>query len=201
MFNQLFPNLKIHPCVASIIHIVPVMRDIAHWAGVIDVTRSTLHYMLGEKKESVQVVIGGMKEMFMSKSWKKEIAIVRGKRKGIFQLAIRHGTPMMPAFSFGETYLMDNVDFPLVQNWFKDHVGIPLPFIPRGRWGIPMPRRNPVTVAFGDCILPPCGKKDNPTTEEVLEFQKVYFEELERVFEDNKCKAGHDYHCLEFIDD
>lgn len=33
LFRKEFPNLHVHPMVASIIHIVPVMRDIAQWSG------------------------------------------------------------------------------------------------------------------------------------------------------------------------
>ena len=56
--------------------------------------------------ESIAVVVGGQREMFLSRSrcrkGAKEVAIV-GRHKGFIRFALKFGAAVVPMFSFGET--------------------------------------------------------------------------------------------------
>src|SRR5687767_5242784 len=91
-------------------------------SGVVDVSRKALHYMLSRGK-NIQLVVGGQKEMFESRSWEKTICLARKKRLGLFQIAIQHNVGILPIYSFQEPLLMDNLDFPTMQGFFKKYLG------------------------------------------------------------------------------
>jgi hypothetical protein len=200
-FKALYPHLyaQIHPAIASIIHLVPAMRDVAQLAGCVDVSGRTLSHLF-QKKESVQIVVGGQTEMFESRSWWRCIRLVRRKRRGLFALAIQHGVSMVPMFTFGETLIMDNLDLPSTQVPIKAMMGFPLPYWPFGRFALPFPRRRPVTVCIAEAVAPPCGQVDKPTEEQITEFQTLYFDKLEALFDEFKERAGHGDCYIEFMD-
>ena len=198
LFRKYFPNLHVNPMVATIIHLVPVMRDVAQWAGVVDVSKKSLHNMF-DSNRNVQLVIGGQTEMFESKSYEKEIVIVRKRRTAIFREAIKYGLPLIPVYSFGETLTFDNIYLPTIQAWFKSVTGIPIPFIPYGRFYLPIPRRRPITVAFGNPVFP-IRKCDHPTEEEIVDYQTRYFTALEVLFETYKSQCGHGEHTIKWKD-
>ena len=39
----------------------------------------------------------------------RPIELVLNRREGFVKLAIRHGTPLVPVFAFGENFMYDNV--------------------------------------------------------------------------------------------
>lgn len=197
-WRKKLPNLHIHPLTASIIHVVPVMRDIAQWLGGGDVSKKSLYNLLSMGK-SVEIVIGGQTEMFESRSWDKEIMIVRKKRKGIFKIAIQHGLGILPMYCFGEPQAMDNVYLPMIQTYTKKAMGMPIPYVPYGRWFLPMPRRVPITLVMDKPVFP---KKTNPnpSAEEILELQQRYFSALEALFERYKADYGHADHSIKWMD-
>jgi hypothetical protein len=175
------------------------MRDVGQLAGCVDVSSKTLSY-LWSKNKSVQIVVGGQTEMFESHSDWRCIRLVRKKRRGIFALAIQNGVSMVPMYCFGETLLMDNLDFPVTQVPTKQIMGFPLPFWPFGRFWLPFPRRRPVTVCIGAPVAPPCGKQDEPTENQITEFQTMYFDAVEHLFNTFKEECGHGDCYLEWMD-
>ena len=66
-----------HVCVmtASVMHYVPLMRDILQWLGGREVSKESLLHAL-EQRESVLLVPGGQQEMMESQSQMEEIRIV-----------------------------------------------------------------------------------------------------------------------------
>ncbi|CAK8985706.1 2-acylglycerol O-acyltransferase 1 (Acyl-CoA:monoacylglycerol acyltransferase 1) (MGAT1) (Diacylglycerol acyltransferase 2-like protein 1) (Monoacylglycerol O-acyltransferase 1) [Durusdinium trenchii] len=195
MFRDRFPNLWLTSMTASIIHVVPLMRDIAQWAGVRDVGRESVDYALRTGK-SPMLVVGGQSEMFESKSWPKDIVVHRGHR-GFVRMALRHGVPLIPTFSFGEHMLMDNVYLPTMQAWCKSRLGFPIPYLPYGRWKIPLTRRAPTTFCVGKPVFPR-EKVENPTKADIDELHKRYFAALEKLFEDNKVRCGFPDHGIQW---
>ncbi|GAB5035097.1 diacylglycerol acyltransferase [Nannochloropsis oceanica] len=178
---------------ASVMHYVPLMRDILQWLGGREVSREAISYALG-RRESVLLVPGGQQEMMESQSQMGEIRIIT-KHVGFIRLALQTGAPLVPVLSFGEVEVMDFVRYPRLQRFFISRIGIPVPFFPYGLFGFPIPRPVPVTVVFGRPI--PVEKVEQPTQEEVRKLSKKYFESIQEVFDKNKTEAlGHGNHRL-----
>ena len=187
LWRDRFPGWTVNSFTASIISLVPIMRDFAQWAGVRDVGRESVDHGL-RKGVSPLLVVGGQSEMFLSKSWLDTIDVHR-RHKGFVRMAIRHGVPIVPIFSFGEHKCMDNLYYPRVQAWFKARFGFPVPYLPYGRWFMPVTRRVPLTLCVGKPIFP-VKQNDKPTKEEMDELHHRYFEYLGEMFERNKQAAG-----------
>jgi hypothetical protein len=83
-------------------HYVPVLSDIARYFGIISSDYRSIEKTL-EKKESVSVLLGGVREMAMVEDFKLRLCIK--KRSGIFRLALTTGTPIVPVLTFGENEL------------------------------------------------------------------------------------------------
>jgi len=195
IFVDRFPGLSLTAMTASIIHLVPIMRDVSQWAGVRDVGRASVEHAL-QTGRSPMLVIGGMSEMFQSRSWIKNIAVHRGHR-GFVRMAIRHGVPLVPIFSFGEHKVMDNVYLPRMQDWFRYNAGFPVPYFPYGRWYLPVNRRCPLTFCVGEPVFPK-RQNSNPTAKEIEELHLRYFASLQALFEDNKQRCGFPDHSIDW---
>ncbi len=188
MFRNRFPGLTLTSMTASIIHLTPFMRDVAQWAGVRDVGRESVERAL-RKGESPMLVVGGQGEMFLSKSWVTNIDVLRS-HKGFVRMAIMYGTPLLPVFSFGEHKTMDNLYMPRMQNWFKQRFGFPVPYLPYGRWFLPVNRRTPLTICVGAPVFPAGPPTPKPTNAEIDELHERYYKALEDMFERNKARCG-----------
>eukprot|EP01062_Namystynia_karyoxenos_P007495 TRINITY_DN12637_c0_g1_i1.p1 TRINITY_DN12637_c0_g1~~TRINITY_DN12637_c0_g1_i1.p1 ORF type:complete len:883 (+),score=283.68 TRINITY_DN12637_c0_g1_i1:98-2650(+) len=193
---ELFPKLRVTPMVASVMHLVPAMRDLAQFLGLREVSRSVVNHTLAQGRSPI-IVVGGQSEMFESRSYDKRIRIVRYHR-GFFKVALQRGVPLLPTFSFGETKTMSLLEVPSVQRWFKQRIGFPLPYVPYGRWGLPMPRRRPVTVAVGAPVH--VEKIANPTPEQTEELSRRYYEAVQELFDEFKERCGHGDHSIVFLD-
>mmetsp|Transcript_36382 Transcript_36382/g.58370 ORF Transcript_36382/g.58370 Transcript_36382/m.58370 type:complete len:919 (+) Transcript_36382:1219-3975(+) len=188
MFRNRFPNVWLNSLTATIIHLTPLMRDVAQWAGVRDVGRASVEHTL-KKGDSPMLVVGGQSEMFLSKAWEDKVAFHR-RHRGFVRMAIRHGVPLIPTVSFGEWKSMSNVELPRMQAWFKDRVGFPIPYFPYGRWYLPVTRRSPITVCVGAPIIPK-NQSASPTKEQIDELHTEYFTALEDLWQRNKAKCGY----------
>ncbi|KAJ9451604.1 Diacylglycerol O-acyltransferase 1 [Diplonema papillatum] len=194
-WKRSLPNFQVTALTASIMHFVPLMRDILQWNGVREVSKQTLLRTIDQGLNPM-VVVGGQAEMFMSNSRDKTISIVKF-HNGFFKIACEQQLPCIPIFTFGETLIIDNIEMPTMQQWFKARVGFPIPFIPIGRWGLPVPRRCKVVVSVGAPITPPPGPV---TVEKVTDFKNKYFKALDSLFDEFKDKAGHHDHAIRFVD-
>lgn len=110
---------------------------------------------------------------------------------------------VVPIVSFGEWELMDNIYIPWIQEPTKQLIGFPFPFIPTGRFGLPMPRKpaHGVTVVVGAAVEytspePGVALKD----EEIEVVWEKYFEQLQDIFDRYKAQAGYPNHNLILAD-
>ena len=83
-------------------HYIPVLSDVIRHFGIIPSDYRSIEKTLS-KKESVSVLMGGVREMSMVEDFKIRLCIK--KRRGIFQLALTTGTPIVPVLTFGENEL------------------------------------------------------------------------------------------------
>ena len=166
---------------------VPAQTPVQQWSGVRDVGRDSVSGALHDGRNPL-IVVGGQSEMFLSQSWPREVAVYRGHR-GFVRMAIQHGVPLVPVFSFGEHKLMDNVSLPGLQAWFKAKLGFPIPFFPYGRLGLPLSRRTPVTVVVGRPVHPRV-RSARPSSADVADLHSRFYAELAALFERNKARYG-----------
>jgi len=195
-WRENFKGMRFCVMTASVMHFVPLMRDILQWLGGREVSRDTIMGTLAEK-QSILLIPGGQQEMMVSRSNINEIRVL-SRHVGFIKIAIQSGVPLVPVLSFGEEEVMDFVRVPRLQNFFITRVGLPVPFLPYGLFGFPIPRPVPVTVVFGTPI--PVPHHPNPPQEVIKALAKVYFEQIKEIFHKYKDAAGCPNHRLVLIE-
>ncbi|KDO25193.1 hypothetical protein SPRG_20777 [Saprolegnia parasitica CBS 223.65] len=195
-WRALYPNVFACPLSASVVHYIPLLRDAIQLFGAREVSRRTFAASLASQ-QSIMVVPGGQAEMLQSHSGMRQVRVYTGHR-GFLRLALEHGTPLVPVLSFQEGEVLDNVQYPALQQWSVKKFAVPCPFFPYGRFYLPIPRRVPMTVAVGAPI--PVTKCDAPTTDDVRRLHEVYFTALRTLFNTHKAAAGCDDFELVYIE-
>lgn len=185
-WHSLFPGISFCALTASVLHIVPVMRDLMQWTGGRDVSRSSFRRALASDK-SCMLVPGGQAEMMESRSGDSELRILT-KHSGFIRLAMQEGAALVPVLSFREVDILDNVRMPAVQKWFLDRIAVAVPHYPHGDFFLPIPRRVPVTVVVGTPIS--VTKCEKPSEEDVGKVKQAYVAQLQRLFDKYREEAG-----------
>jgi len=170
-------------------------------SGMCNVTRESCEYILKEKGpgNSICIVVGGAPEAFDAHPFKDYILILK-PRKGFIKLALKTGSSLVPVFAFGENNLFNQVSNPpgsmlrKIQEKIQSMIAFaPVFFYGRGvfqyTFGM-IPHRRPVHVVVGKPTE--VAKIENPTYEEIEALQKIYIEELRKLFEENKEKYEKD---------
>ncbi|NXD11233.1 MOG2A acyltransferase, partial [Nothocercus nigrocapillus] len=207
-FSNLFPGITPHVMTLPMWFRLPFFRDYLMSAGLVPSDKeSASHVLRGpEGGNLLTIVVGGAQEALDARPG--SFILLLRKRKGFIRLAIEHGTPLVPVFSFGENELFEQVSNPRgswlrrLQYQLQQIMGISLPlFHARGifqySFGL-VPYRRPICTVVGKPI--PVQRKHNPSEEEVDQLHEKYLEELSKLFEDHKAKYNipEDKH-LEFI--
>ncbi|TDH70759.1 uncharacterized protein CCR75_000501 [Bremia lactucae] len=185
-WRQLFPNFYAHILTASILHQIPLARDLLHFYGSREVSRTVFANTL-RQNESVLVVPGGQAEMLHQQSAKNEVRVYT-HHKGFIRLAIEHGVPLVPVLSFKEGELMDNVQAPILQRWFIEKLAFPFPHFPYGRGLLPIPRKIDIPIVVGEPLIVPHIKK--PTQDDIDKVHSKYFAVLQEMFDKYKDEVG-----------
>eukprot|EP00037_Helgoeca_nana_P024953 m.268192 g.268192 ORF g.268192 m.268192 type:complete len:814 (-) comp26800_c0_seq2:188-2629(-) len=205
-WRNAFPGIRPALLVSSVIHFVPLLRDLAQLMGSFEVSRSGFESAL-KKSGSVILVPGGQAEMVSARSGGTETVIHTG-HKGFVRLAMQsaaqsadEGTGkvvLIPIYSYAETEMLDNVQMPVaVQQWSIKTLRANVLFLPYGTYYAPgFPRRVPATVAVGRPItVPPVA---TPSRDQVDALHRLYMHELVVAFDTFKSNAGRDAHRLVF---
>ncbi|NXR93201.1 MOG2A acyltransferase, partial [Hypocryptadius cinnamomeus] len=207
-FSILFPGITPHLMMLSLWFRFPFFRDYVMSGGLVPSDKESASYVL-QKPEGgnlLVIIVGGAQEALDARPGSYRLLLKN--RKGFVRLAIQHGTPLVPAFSFGENDVFDQVENPKgswlrrIQHCLQQIMGISLPlFHARGifqySFGV-IPYRRPICTVVGKPI--PVQKKHRPSEEEVDEVHQKYLHELSELFEKHKAKYNipEDSH-LEFI--
>lgn len=198
--EDLFPGLQIRVIILEHHFKVPFFREYAYLNNVGSSKEESIRYLLSNKPESpytgraTVLIVGGASESLECKPGTYRILVKR--RKGFVRLALKHGTPLVPIFSFGETDIYDQVYgkegslFRRTQDYIRKKIGLaPVVLLGRGffqyTFGI-IPQRKPITVVVGSPIEVP--KIEEPTTEQINEYHEKFIEQLCDLFEKNKHK-------------
>ena len=127
------------------------------FSGTCAATSKSMDFLLSTPKKgrAVILVVGGAREVLCQDHDHIDLIIL--KRKGFIKKALKHGSALVPTFSFGEAFIYDNM-FPnprgswirSIQEYIVDKTRWPFPFFfGRGifqyTFGL-LPQRIPITV-------------------------------------------------------
>ena len=154
------------------------------------VDRRSLEAMLA-RGGSIAIQPGGVKEQAATRHDQEQAFFP--KKLGFVRLAIKHGTPLVPMYLFGENQLYRRVDgFEWLTRLIKKATGMTLPIV-TAKWGLPqaglLPIATDVHVRYGrpvDVGAP----EPEPSDARVAALFEQYLAELQRLF------AAHAAQCL-----
>lgn len=136
---------------ASVAFRLPVVRHLLGWIGSIPADRASIAAAL-RRGDSVCVFPGGISEMVRTDGASERL-VLRG-RKGVVQLALEHGTPIVPVYVFGQSTLWSQVPLPSWVEKLSRWLQISL-MLPYGRLGTLVPRKLPLLYCIGAPIAYP----------------------------------------------
>lgn len=126
-------------------------RSIASLLGASNDPLAPMNLRDGHTANAVAIVVGGAEEAFHG--WPRNYSVVLRHRKGFVRMALRFGCPIVPAISFNEVDLYDQmVATPesrvrRLQHWLKTWLRVALIWpLGHSRWLRVTPRRIPITT-------------------------------------------------------
>lgn len=163
---------------------VPIWRELVMGVGMVDASRESVQYLL-RRGISVVIVVGGAEEALDARP--RTFDLTLDSRQGFVRLALEYGASLVPALSFGETdifeQVMPNPPGSLVrqfQEYLKETFGYSVPLV-RGRLFLGLPLRRPITTVFGKPI--PVPKIPHPSAIELRHYHELYRSALEDLYE------------------
>jgi hypothetical protein len=84
---------------ASVLMLVPVLKDLLLLLGCVDASAHTAHHNM-KKGRSILVFVGGEKEQLLSMNGEHKVYL--NNRKGFVRLALQYGAHLVPMYCFGE---------------------------------------------------------------------------------------------------
>lgn len=189
-WRRLMPGICPPTLCASIVFVLPVLRDLLQWLGLRVVSKQTFIRTL-EQRNSLIVVPGGQAELVLTSRLKshREAAIYAG-HKGFIRLALQQGARVCPILCFGEATSLSNfIDTPRMHQWSYKKFGFPVPFLATGRWWIsPFPARGQgLKFVIGKPVEPSTNCLGLvPTEEQVDEYHHQFYQATKRLFNEHK---------------
>jgi hypothetical protein len=181
-----------HIVTIPLVQYFPIISDIARYFGVISSDYRSIENTL-KKKESVSVMIGGVREMNMTEDYK--IHLYARKRRGLFRLALTTGTPIVPVLTLGENELFPITDIPVLFTlnrllYESFGISIPLPSLRSIQNWVKLSYGplKPIRSYTGKVIE--VTKKEDPTEDDIASLRDLYIAGVEEVF---KANAGPEY--------
>lgn len=154
--NCMLPFRWTRGAAASIVMRLPIWRQVLTWNGGIDVSRSAITKALANG-DNVAVMSDGIAGMFaadLGLRKGKEVILLK-KRKGLVRIALETGCPLVPFVCLGNTKTcLPATDSFGVMEGLSRLLGMSLIW-PNGRFGLPIPRRTPVTIIVGAPLAAP----------------------------------------------
>jgi 2-acylglycerol O-acyltransferase 2 len=136
---------------ASVVKRTPFLRYMQYF-GYIDVSGKSMTRATGNGT-CVGMVPDGIAGIFTAAEDVEELKLLR--RKGLAKLSLRSGVPLVPAYSVGNTRIFR----PIFDSWgimeaLSRKLRVSLFFFV-GRFGLPIPKRENITMIVGAPIVPP----------------------------------------------
>lgn len=171
---------------------VPIFKQIMRSVGIVDANRKTARHVL-EKPSCLGISTGGVAEIFETNN--EDETVLLKERVGLIKLAIRTGADLQPAYIFGSTKTLSCwtgegiPGGPSVLKRVSRKLGFGLAII-FGRFGFPIPRREPLLGVIGKAIPTHQIKCENPTDKQVEEIQELLIKNMYEVFDRYKHLYG-----------
>jgi len=104
--------------IASATNLFPIVSTVCSWLDAVDASKSSVNSALAAG-DSIGLAPGGIAEMFegypkVGCEPNDEVALLM-KRKGFVKMAIQHGLPIIPCYTFGATKMFKRLDLPLLE--------------------------------------------------------------------------------------
>ncbi|KAF0686079.1 Aste57867_22044 [Aphanomyces stellatus] len=187
-FNAIIPGEKRRHLGASVVFRVPFFREWLLFCGVVDASKHVANGVLRSGK-SLVILVGGVIEQMMA--MRGEHLVYVKNRKGHCKLAIQHGVPVVPAYCFGETDMLECSTFMLpFRQWVAKKYAVALPICWGPYWWCPV---YPFDVEFNHVFGNPIAttKTAEPSQEEIDRVHQAYVDELQRIFDKYKAQFGY----------
>eukprot|EP00012_Vannella_robusta_P002571 CAMPEP_0206186480 /NCGR_PEP_ID=MMETSP0166-20121206/2426_1 /ASSEMBLY_ACC=CAM_ASM_000260 /TAXON_ID=95228 /ORGANISM="Vannella robusta, Strain DIVA3 518/3/11/1/6" /LENGTH=208 /DNA_ID=CAMNT_0053601869 /DNA_START=354 /DNA_END=976 /DNA_ORIENTATION=+ len=186
-FHSLLAGVNLRVVTLPVNFFIPIWREFILALGLIDSHEASIRAAL-QKQCSVGIVVGGAAEALDAVP-NKDYVLTLKKRRGFIRIAMAHGVPIVPVFSFGENDLFNQASHPIlrkIQNLGKKYLGFSTPlFIGRGvfnySFGL-LPHRKRIVTVIGKPI--PVEKTASPTKKQMDEIHQQYTKELKKLFYD-----------------
>lgn len=204
---SLFPGIRSKCVTLNINFFLPIVRELSLAFGMCSSDATSLTTLLTQSNDPADVsnqdgfmanapilVVGGAQEALFAEP--NTYKVVLKKRKGFIRIAFKTGAPLVPAISFGENNILDQIRYPpeswgrFIQMTCKKITRVcPIHFNGRGffqyNYGF-VPRRHPITTVIGSPIY----VKQNPNVNdiEVNEMHTFFCKQLTDLFETHKNK-------------
>ena len=190
-----FPGIEPSVLTSSILHNIPIARDVIQWSGGRDVSWNSFQSAL-KSLGSTLLIPGGQLEMIGSHSRNKHVTI-NVKHRGFVRMGLVTGSALVPIYCFGAHKTFDNLPFPESwQRWCMKALRANILFLPYGNW-LFVPRTGPLTIVVGAPLLK---QVDEPSEAQVTLMHRRYYTSLLELFEKYKVAAGYADGSLVFSD-
>jgi hypothetical protein len=191
ILHTVFPNIhdKISVLTASVLFLIPLVRELALWTGCIDARRSVAEKAI-KKGYSILVLPGGEAEQIRT-MYQKEGVYLKS-RKGFIKLAMRNNMPVVPSYVFGvsDYYYTSNVLFQ-PRLWLQKQLGVCIPLAVGLFGSIFCPFSVKTTIVFGEPLTFEMKDKGSPTSEELDAAHQQFCKALRHLFDSHKKDLGY----------
>jgi len=174
---------------ASVLFYIPIVREMTLWFGAVDASKKNCEKIL-RAGTSLVLYPGGLDEANIV-DLRNDVRL--RTRTGFIRLAVKHNTPVLPVFTFGELECVTAVNaLPAfltkwVRNKFRMSTTVFL-----GRYCTFMPYRVPFNLVIGKEIGVKHIPEDGPAGDaEVARVHMEYKAELTRIYEANRERFGY----------
>ncbi|KAJ3076468.1 Diacylglycerol O-acyltransferase 2 [Podochytrium sp. JEL0797] len=188
--TNVFPGLNISLLTLECHYKTPFFRDLILAMGVSSSSKKSINYILSQPAgSSLAIVIGGATEALDAFPGTNNLFLQ--SRLGFIKLGLQNGASLVPTFAFGENDVWDQVPNP-EGSWLRafqkvvKRISTISPVLFHGRgiftydYGV-LPYRKPIVVVTGKPIDLPVITE--PTEVELKKYQKLYIDELKRVYD------------------
>eukprot|EP00897_Mesotaenium_endlicherianum_P010668 jgi/Mesen1/962/ME000012S00511 len=182
---NLCPLTNIKTLASSVLDYVPLCRHLWRWMGMAGVSRDTFAKLLQTGTTCI-LIPGGVQECTFMRS-DQEVLFLK-KRRGFIKMAMSQGTPLIPAFAFGQRNVF-KFWFPRAK-WYQT-MSRRIRFAPMVYWGMfgcPIPLPVPMTIVVGKPIE--VTQVQTPSEDEVTAVQNTFLSSLTSMYDRYKEELG-----------